>query len=45
MISDFLMKRVSVTYKCYEMYVHREKKVSLSYHFSPFENENSEKII
>jgi hypothetical protein len=24
---DALIKRVSVTYKCYEMYVHREKKM------------------
>ena len=23
---DALIKRVSVTYKCYEMYAHREKK-------------------
>ena len=26
---DALIKRVSVTYKCYEMYVHRWKKVQL----------------
>ena len=26
---DALIKRVSVTYKCYEKYVHREKKVQL----------------
>ena len=26
---DALIKRVSVTYKCYEMYAHREKKVQL----------------
>ena len=26
---DALIKRVSVTYKCYEMYVHRGKKVQL----------------
>ena len=26
---DALIKRVSVTYKCYEMYVHQEKKVQL----------------
>jgi hypothetical protein len=26
---DALIKRVSVTYKCYEMYVHREEKVEL----------------
>ena len=26
---DALMKRVSVTYTCYEMYVHRGKKVQL----------------
>ena len=25
-IIDALIKRVSVTYKCYEMYAHREKK-------------------
>jgi hypothetical protein len=24
---DALVKRVSVTYKCHEMYTHREKKV------------------
>ena len=28
MIEAFI-KRVSVTYKCYEMYTHREKKVQL----------------
>ena len=27
---DALMKRVSVTYKCYEMYAHRGKKVQHS---------------
>jgi hypothetical protein len=27
---DALIKRVSVTYKCYEMYAHRGKKVQLS---------------
>jgi hypothetical protein len=27
---DALIKRVSVTYKCYEMYAHREKKVQLA---------------
>jgi hypothetical protein len=26
---DALIKRVSVTYKCYEMYAHRGKKVQL----------------
>ena len=26
---DALIKRVSVTYKCYEMYAHRRKKVQL----------------
>jgi hypothetical protein len=26
---DALIKRASVTYKCYEMYVHRGKKVQL----------------
>jgi hypothetical protein len=26
---DALIKRVSVTYKCYEMYVYRGKKVQL----------------
>jgi hypothetical protein len=26
---DALIKRVSVTYKCYEMYAHRGKKVHL----------------
>jgi hypothetical protein len=26
---DALIKRVSVTYKCYEMYVHQGKKVTL----------------
>ena len=26
---DALIKRVSVTYKCYEMYAHRENKVQL----------------
>jgi hypothetical protein len=26
---DALVKRVSVTYKCYEMYAHRGKKVQL----------------
>jgi hypothetical protein len=26
---DALIKRVSGTYKCYEMYAHREKKVQL----------------
>jgi hypothetical protein len=26
---DALIKPVSVTYKCYEMYVHLEKKVQL----------------
>jgi hypothetical protein len=26
---DALIKRVSVTYKCYEMYVHRGEKVQL----------------
>ena len=26
---DVLIKRVSVTYKCYEMYAHRGKKVQL----------------
>ena len=26
---DVLIKRVSVTYKCYEMYAHRKKKVQL----------------
>jgi hypothetical protein len=26
---DALIKRVSVTYQCYEMYAHREKKVQL----------------
>ena len=26
---DTLIKRASVTYKCYEMYVHREKIVQL----------------
>ena len=25
---DALIKRVSVTYKCYEMYAHREKKTA-----------------
>ena len=28
-MSDALIKRVSVTYKCYEMYAHRGKKVQL----------------
>ena len=28
-ISIVLIKRVSVTYKCYEMYAHRGKKVQL----------------
>jgi hypothetical protein len=55
---DALIKRISVTYKCYEMYAHRWKKVqllgnkgkyfplnSLSYHFSPFENENYHRFI
>jgi hypothetical protein len=28
-IIDALIKRVSVTYKCYEMYAHRGKKVQL----------------
>ena len=28
---DALIKRVSVTYTCYEMYVHRGKKVQLLY--------------
>ena len=27
---DALIKRVSVTYKCYEMYVHRGKKCNCS---------------
>ena len=27
---DALIKRVSVTYKCYEMYAHRGKKVQLA---------------
>jgi hypothetical protein len=27
---DALIKRVSVTYKCYEMYAHRGKKVQLN---------------
>jgi hypothetical protein len=27
---DALIKRVSVTYKCYEMYAHRVKNVQLS---------------
>jgi hypothetical protein len=35
---DALIKRVSVTYRCYEMYAHR-------YHFSPFENENYHRFI
>jgi hypothetical protein len=26
---DALIKRVSVTYECYEMYAHRAKKVQL----------------
>jgi hypothetical protein len=26
---DALINRVSVTYQCYEMYAHREKKVQL----------------
>jgi hypothetical protein len=26
---DALIKRVSVTYKCYEMYTHRGKKMQL----------------
>jgi hypothetical protein len=26
---DALIKRVSVTYKCYEMYAHRREKVQL----------------
>jgi hypothetical protein len=26
---DALIKRVSITYKCYEMYEHRGKKVQL----------------
>ena len=28
---DALIKRVSVTYKCYEMYAHREKRCNCSY--------------
>jgi hypothetical protein len=28
---DALIKRVSITYKCYEMYAHRGKKVPLNY--------------
>ena len=28
-MSDALIKRVSVTYKCYEMYAHRGKSVQL----------------
>jgi hypothetical protein len=27
---DALIKRVSVTYKCYEIYAHREKNVQLA---------------
>jgi hypothetical protein len=28
-MTDALIKRVSVTYKCYEMYAHRRKNVQL----------------
>jgi hypothetical protein len=51
---DALIKRVSVTYKCYEMYAHRGKMCNcsgfeidqeLSYHFSPFKNENYHRFI
>ena len=28
---DVLINRVSVTYKCYEMYAHRGKKVQLKW--------------
>jgi hypothetical protein len=35
---DALIKRVSVTYKCYEMYAHRGKKVQLLVFWAPTVN-------
>jgi hypothetical protein len=35
---DALIKRVSVTYKCYEMYAHRGKKVQLLMFWDPSRN-------
>ena len=33
---DALIKRVSVTYKCYELYAHRGKKVQLLINYRYF---------
>jgi hypothetical protein len=40
---DALIKCVSVTYKCYEMYDFTLN--SLSNHFSPFENEHYHRLV